>query len=151
MSGLMTWWNGREPRERMLLSVLAVVASLFALVFLLVLPLQSASARADAALERARADRLAVSRLPSTTQAAGQARSAFDRTALVGTARARNVRLTRVQPDADGSLSVWIDDTQTAALYGFFEDLLGSYDATLERVIISADGNGQLSAQFVVR
>ncbi|MGB6318100.1 MAG: type II secretion system protein GspM, partial [Litorimonas sp.] len=76
---------------------------------------------------------------------------AFDRSALVAAARARDIRLTRVQPGNDGSLSVWIDEAQTRPFYGFLEDLLTGYDTTLDSVIVSSDANGRLSAQFVVR
>ncbi|MEM7728393.1 MAG: type II secretion system protein GspM [Pseudomonadota bacterium] len=143
------WWAMREPRERVLLAVLGGLALVFLLVFALLLPLQDARARASAELDRARADLVAASRLSPAVDPSS--RAPFDRAVLVNIARAADIRLTRVQPGQDGSLSVWIDDAQTLALYGFFEDLLTDYTASMDSVIVSSDANGRLSAQFVVR
>lgn len=151
-SALRNWWEVREPRERVLLSVLALVATLFALVVLLLLPLQSARAEADAGLERARAELAIVARVaPGLASGAPSARTPFDRSALISVSRAHGIRLTRVQPAADGSFAVWIDDAQTASLYAFFEDLLSRHAVTMERAVVSADANGRLSAQFTLR
>ncbi|MEL6686545.1 MAG: type II secretion system protein GspM [Pseudomonadota bacterium] len=149
MAQLSNWWDRREPRERLLLSILAPVATLFILIFGLILPVQSARADATADLKRAQADLIAVSRLTPASEGAG--RLPFDRSVLVTVARAQDVRLTRVQPGTDGTLSVWIDEAQTQRLYAFFDALLSDYAVGLDQVIVSADANGQLSAQFVVR
>lgn len=143
------WWDMREPRERILLGVLAGLVSLLVLIFGLLLPIQSARANAAADLDRAKADLVAVSRLSPSEDVA--VRTPFDRSVLITIARAQDVKLTRVQPGSDGSVSVWIDDAQTQRLYGFFDTLLSDYAVGLDQVIISADANGRLSAQFVVR
>jgi hypothetical protein len=56
-----------------------------------------------------------------------------------------------MQPGDDGSFAVWIDDAQTASLYGVFDDLLSDYAVTMDRAVVSVDANGRLSAQFTVR
>lgn len=147
---LLTWWEGREPRERLLLGVLGVLIAVFLLVFAIVLPIQSARSDATAQLNRAKSDLVAVSRLSGPSDR-GAVRAPFDRSVLITVARAQGVKLTRVQPGSDNSLSVWIDDAQTDRLYGFFDALLSGYAANLDQVIVSADANGRLSAQFVVR
>ena len=146
---IIDWWDGREPRERVLLSVLGAIVAIFIVIFGLILPLQSARANADASLNRAQADLVAVSRLSSTD--ATTTRLPFDRSVLIQIANGADIKLTRVQPGSDGTLSVWIDDAQTQRLYGFFETLLSDYAVGLDQVIVSADANGRLSAQFVVR
>ena len=92
---------------------------------------------------------MAVSRLSSSD--ATTTRLPFDRSVLIQIANGADIKLTRVQPGSDGTLSVWIDDAQTQRLYGFFETLLSDYAVGLDQVIVSADANGRLSAQFVVR
>lgn len=149
MARLSNWWDSRVPRERLLLSLLGALLGLFILVFGLILPVQSAHADATADLKRAQADLIAASRLTPATE--DTARLPFDRSVLVTVARAQDVRLTRVQPGNDGTLSVWIDEAQTQRLYAFFDTLLSDYAVGLDQVIVSADANGQLSAQFVVR
>lgn len=143
------WWDGREPRERQLLAVLAGLVSLFLVVFVVILPLRAVASNAQSDLMRAKSNLALVSRLTPSQGAAGS-RAPFDRSVLITVARTQNVKLTRVQPDGDGSFSVWIDDAETQLLYGFFEGLIGRYDVTLDRVVVSADANGRLSAQFTV-
>ncbi|WP_298914524.1 type II secretion system protein GspM [uncultured Algimonas sp.] len=150
MSGLPNWWMAREPREQLLLGILAGLAAVFLLVFILILPVQAAGTSARADFDRAKSDLALVSRLPQTGSGSAS-RAPFDRAALVAVANAQSVKLTQVQPSGDGAFSVWIDDAETRRLYGFFETLLGDYAATLERVVVSADANGRLSAQFTVR
>lgn len=145
-----SWWDGREPRERILLGILAGLLSLFLLVFLVILPLQSLSDRAETELRQAKSNLTLVSRL-APTSGSGTTRAAFDRSVLITVARDQNIRLTRVQPGTDGTFSVWIDEAETAALYGFFDALIGGYAVQLDRVVVSTDANGRLSAQFTVR
>lgn len=143
------WWDGREPRERLLLMVLAGLASLFLIIFVVVLPLRALTSNAQSDLVRAKSNLALVSRLTPSQGTAGL-RAPFDRSVLITVARTQNVKLTRVQPDGEGSFSVWIDDAETQPLYGFFEGLIGEYAVTLDRVVVSADANGRLSAQFTV-
>lgn len=145
------WWNSREPRERVLLMVLAVLAALFLLVFALILPLRGANAASQAKLERAQSDLALVQRVVPRLTAGAAARAPFDRAALIRVSSARNVKLARVQPGDDGSLSVWIDEAQTDALYGLLNDLTTNYTATPERVSLTTDWSGRLSAQFTLR
>lgn len=152
MIGAMTgWWDGREPRERLLLAVLSALVTVFLIIFAVVLPLQAASSAAKSDLDRAKSNLALVSRLSPTQGSTVGPRAAFDRSVLITVARTQNVKLTRVQPDGDGSFSVWIDEAETRALYGFFSDLIGGYAVTLDRVVVSADANGRLSAQFTVQ
>lgn len=148
-AGFTQWWDGREPRERILLGVLSGLVAVFLIIFVVVLPLRAATSTADARLDRAKAELALVSRLSPPAGAAGP-RAPFDRSVLITAARAQNVKLTRVQPDGDGAFSVWIDDAETAPLYAFFDDLIGAYAVTLDRVAVTADANGRLSAQFTV-
>ena len=149
IGSVQVWWGEREPRERLLLSVLGALLALFGIIFLLVLPIQAARGDAVSSLDRAKADMIAVSRLQVQTGQTG--RAAFNRAVLVNVARTEDVKLTRVQPGADTTLSVWIDEAQTERLYAFFETLLTDYSASLDQVVISSDANGRLSAQFTIR
>lgn len=151
ISTVTRWWDGREPRERLLLALLSALVTIFLIIFAVILPLQAASATAKSDLVRATSNLALVSRLTPTQGSAAGPRAAFDRSVLITVARTQNVKLTRVQPDGEGSFSVWIDEAETRALYGFFSDLIGDYAVTLDRVVVSADANGRLSAQFTVQ
>jgi type II secretory pathway component PulM len=141
------WWDVREPRERQLLAVLAGLITIFLIVFAVILPLRAAASTAQSELTQAKSNLALVSRLTPNQGAAGP-RAPFDRSVLITVARTQNVKITRVQPDGEGSFSGWIDDAETQPLYGFFEGLIGEYDVTLDRVVVSTDANGGLSAQF---
>lgn len=143
------WWDGREPRERSLLAVLLGLVTVFLIIFAVVLPLRAATSNAQSDLVQAKSNLALVSRLTPSQGTAGP-RAPFDRSVLITVARAQNVKLTRVQPDGNGSFSVWIDEAETQRLYGFFDDLIGAYAVSLDRVVVSADANGRLSAQFTV-
>jgi type II secretory pathway component PulM len=152
MIGTVTaWWDGREPRERLLLAVLSALVTVFLIIFAVILPLQAAITTAKADLNRAKFNLALVSRLNPQQGAAAGPRAAFDRSVLITVAREQNVKLTRVQPDGEGSFSVWIDEAETQPLYGFFNGLIGDYAVSVDRVVVSADANGRLSAQFTVQ
>lgn len=144
-----SWWDGRDPRERLLLAILSGLVAVFLIIFAVVLPLQAATSNAQSDLLRAKSNLALVSRLTPSQGTAGP-RAPFDRSVLIAVARTQNVKITRVQPDGNGSFSVWIDEAETQSLYGFFNDLIGAYAVTLDRVVVSADANGRLSAQFTV-
>lgn len=152
ITALTSWWDGREPRERFLLMGLGLILMVFLLVFALILPVQSVRDSAQTDLDRAKSELAIVSRIAPTLGAAGTgARAPFDRSVLINVSGTHGVKLTRVQPGDDGSFAVWIDDAQTASLYGVFDDLLSNYAVTMDRAVVSADANGRLSAQFTVR
>ena len=145
------WWTGREPREQLLLGVLGGLLLVFALVFAVILPLADARADADRALDRARAGYDIVARTSPATSGDTSARAPFDRAALLEAARAQGLQITRIQPADGAGLSVWIDDAQTAPLYALFDTLLTEYSGRMDRVVVSADNAGRLSAQFTIR
>ena len=127
-----------------------MIVALFLIVFIVILPLQAAKTNADSSLTRAKSDLALISRLNPPQGTAGP-RAPFERSVLITVAGAQNIKLTRVQPGGDGTFAVWIDEAETQRLYAFFDDLIGGYAVTLERVVVSANANGQLSAQFTVR
>ena len=145
------WWEAREPRERLLLGVLGALLGVFVLVFAVILPVMDARADADRALARAQADYNIVARTLPRAGAGSAERTLFSRSALLDAARAEGLQITRIQAGREGDLSVWIDDAQTTALYAMFDALLTDTTASMDRVVVSADGNGRLSAQFTVR
>lgn len=149
-SPITLWWDGREPRERVLLAVLGGLVSIFLIIFIVILPVRSTAAAADAQLARAEAELRLVSRLAPAAGPDG-IRTAFERSVLISIARDQNIKLTSVQPGPDGTITVRVDNVQTLPLYDFFEALVSGYAVTLDRVQVTADGNGRLSAQFTVR
>ena len=145
------WWNGREPRERVLLGVLAALLGVFVLVFALVLPVLDARASAQSALKRAEGEMRIVSQVAPGASADTTARQPFSRSVLLDAARTEGLSVTRIQAAGEGGFAVWIDDANTQGLYAMLDTLVNGSTATLERVIITTNANDKLSAQFTVR
>lgn len=145
----MNWFNAREPRERILLMVLAGLLALFLVWFV---ASRESGPNGASELEAAQTDRELWLRAAPRLNASGATgdRSAFTRGALVEIARKRSVALSRVQPQNGGGLSVWIEDAPTPALYGLIEDLVSSYAVEVETALMTTAPNGGLNAQLTL-
>jgi len=146
---MMDWFNSREPRERILLLVLAGLLALFLAWFV---STRETGPDGTAALEAAQTDRKlwlrASPRLGSGT-ITGE-RSEFSRGVLVDLARQRGVSLSRVQPQPGDGLAVWIDDASTPAFYGLVDDLISRYSVTVDTALITTAPNGGINAQITL-
>jgi len=146
---MMSWFNSREPRERILLMILAGLLVIFMAWFALN---RERGPDGSSALEAAQTDRKlwlhASPRMGSKT-AIGN-REAFTRGSLNVMARKRGVNLSRVEPQAGGSLSVWIDDAPTTALYGWIEDLVTGYSVKVDAAQMTTAPNGGINARLTL-
>jgi general secretion pathway protein M len=146
---MMSWFQSREPRERVLLMIMSAMLALFVAWFLVN---RESGPAGHSELEAAQIDReLWVRAAPkmSSTGAISE-RAAFTRGALIDIARKRGVELSRMQPQSGGGLTVWIEDVGTAAFYGVINDLVSGYTVNVENVVISTTLNGVLNAQFTL-
>lgn len=146
---MMTWFNSREPRERVLLMILAGLLVVFLAWFALT---RESGPDGVTALEAAQTDRelwlRAAPRLASGA-VAGE-RAEFTRGALVESARNRSVSLSRVQPQSNGGLSIWIEDAPTTAFYGLIEDVISKYSVSVETALLTTAPNGGINAQLTL-
>jgi len=145
----MDWFKSREPRERILLMILAAMLAVFAAWFIVT---RESGPDGRASLEAAQMDRelwlRAAPRLGA--RAAIGERSEFTRGVLVDAARQRRVDLSRVQSQAEGGLSVWIEDAPTSALYGLINDLVSSHSVKVDTAVITTAPNGGVNAQLTL-
>lgn len=146
---MMTWFKSREPRERVLLLILAGLLFVFAAWF--VLNRESGPSGSDA-LEAAQTDREFWLRAAPKlgTRAATGARAEFTRGALIEAARKRNVDLSRVQPQTGGGLTLWVEDASTQAFYAILEDLVSNYAVDVDTALITAASSGGINAQVTL-
>lgn len=146
---MMNWFNAREPRERLLLMILAGLLIVFLAWFALT---RESGPDGAKSLEAAQVDRKlwlrAAPRL-GPTAAAGE-RADFTRGSLVDMARKRGVNLSRVEPQTGGGLSVWIDDAPTTSLYGWIEDLVTGYSVKVDDVQMTTAPNGGVNARLTL-
>ena len=145
----MNWFNSREPRERVLLLILAALLAMFVAWFAVT---RESGPDGTTVLEAAQADRKlwlrAAPRLSSGPVVGDRAE--FTRGVLVEKARQRGVSLSRVQPQSGGGLTVWIDDAGTPALYGLIEDLVSGYTVEIDTALITTAPNGGVNAQLTL-
>ncbi len=146
---MIDWFQSREPRERVLLIIMAVLLALFVAWFAVS---RDSGPSGQSELEAAQIDRELWLRAAPKLSAgsAGAERAAFTRGVLIDVARKRGVDLSRMQPQSNGSLTVWIEDVSTPALYGVINDLIAGYAVDVDTAMISTAPDGALNAQFTL-
>ena len=147
----MSFLDDRTPRERLLILTALGLAVLLIGWMLIVRPLTQAHDTAVLAQSKAVRDYDLVQRgLPYLTQTRSD-RQAFDRNAVIATARDINISISRVQPENDGDLKVWFEDSTSDQVYAFLNRLTDTYNAGVELVQMNRRPNGQISAQITLR
>lgn len=143
----MTWFNSREPRERILLLILAGLLVVFMVWFAMT---REGGPDGSSALEAAQTDREFWLRAAPKLNAGASTgtRDDFTRGALIESARKRGVNLSRVQPQSGGGLTVWVEDASTPAFYGIIQDLVSTYSVEVESALITAAPSGGVNAQL---
>lgn len=144
------WWDMRAKSERILLAIMAALILLFSIWQFMLSPLLRGQDTAERALIKAQADYAVIARTAPQMPNTNANVQPFDRAILISLARKSDIRLSRVQPETDGSLSVWVDGAATPAIYDLMEDLLTGYSVSLTRMNLAASGTG-VSAQFTLR
>ena len=145
----MTWFKSREPRERVLLMILAGLLVLFVAWFALT---RESGADGSTALDAAQTDRefwLRASPQLNVGTVVG-ARAEFTRGALIETARKRGMDLSRVQPQSGGGVTLWVEDAATPTFYGVIQDLVTNYAVDVDSALITAAPSGGVNAQLTL-
>ena len=144
------WWLDRAPRERVLLAVLGVVATLALLIVLVVKPLQAArgQAMADIRTYETLSAGLAAS---GGRPAAGPVRSGPVAQILTTTAAGFGLTVQRVEPEGDRTRVV-MDAVPYDAVLRWLADLESGGGLTLSEVRLDRGGAaGQVNVQLVVQ
>lgn len=153
MNALRTWWQAREPRERIMVSVMLVAIAAFVAWYGVLSPLRHARDAAQARYLRAVA---ALAETESTLATLGQARgtrpavrgAAFaDR--IVDSAGAAGVAISRRDTDADSSLVLGIDGVAANTLFAWLDALRRDHGiAPLALEIDKRDGRLRAELRF---
>lgn len=142
-------WAEREPREKLLLSIMATILSAVIFWQFILSPVLSAKSEANSALLRAERDYMTVSKaIPSLSSSGATSTQRFNQAILIEAASQRGLNVSRVQPDGNKSLSVWIDTQDTTAFYTMLNDVITKNGAILSRATLSTSANQTLSAQL---
>lgn len=145
----MTWFKSCEPRERILLMILAGLLALFIAWFAMT---RDSGPDGFTALDAAQTDRefwLRASPKLNAGVVTG-ARAEFTRGALIEVAGKRGMNLSRVQPQSGGGVTVWVEDAATPLFYGVIQDLLTNYAVDVDSALITAAPSGGVNAQLTL-
>lgn len=146
----MNWIKRLAPRERLLVGLAALLVTLFVIWQFLMTPVLSGADTAQRQLDAAKRDYTIVSAgLPALSQQNGALnKAAFDRNAVIETARKMNVVISRVQPADNGSLQVWLEDAPAQNINSFLSELDNRYSVTTSKAQMTRKDGGTVAAQF---
>ncbi|WP_101925368.1 MULTISPECIES: type II secretion system protein GspM [Luteimonas] len=150
------WWRERQPRERAMLGVMAVLVAAFVYVYGLLLPLRQARDTAQlrqqdaaTALADARANAASLATLDSTMPVP-PADAATLRTAVLDGAARAGLGITRESTGDDGSLVIEVETATAGQLLGFLDALRQRYGLAPTTLSAAAtDGQLRVQAAFV--
>jgi general secretion pathway protein M len=154
LARLQQWFNGLESRERLIVSIGAIVVGLTLLYLLIWEPVAKAHQHreADLALSRQLANR--IERLPAQdakNAGGGSSRglsllSAVDQASKTGTL---NKPLSRIQPEGDTEVKIWIEGVSFDALVRWIDQLHQRDGIIVRAAQIEKDPSpGAVSAQL---
>ncbi len=146
----MKFFNSRTPREQLLIALMLVLVVLFAIWQFLINPMIEAKANADAKRTKALNELSIVQRAVPQLRTSESTTQTFDQAAVFNTARNVNIAISRIQPQDDNALKIWIEDTPSTTLYGFLLALSRDYAVDITRVNINRRDNGLVSAQITL-
>ena len=147
----MSFLSSRSPRERGLIYLALALAIILGVWTLAVRPVLSGHSSAEQAQAWALRDHgLVQAGLPYLTQTRAD-RQPFDRNSLISAARAADIPISRVQPENDGDIKVWFEDSSSEKVFRFLDETTRTYNAAIELVQINRRPDGVISAQITLR
>ena len=147
------WWQGREPRERVMLAVMALLVAAFAWWYGLLWPLRALRDGAEAHLDRAAVALLAVEAEVAILAASGAPAPAASGEAqqhrILASLREAGLTPSRQRTAADGAFVLEFDRVGSPELFGWLGQLAtGDGLAPSSLRVERADGRLQAEAGF---
>lgn len=145
-------WQARAPREQMLLAVLGMLLAGLGYWLLVFSPsraaAQAAQARFVAASQSLLEVEAGVAALSGTAAAPARANGGSLRAELARTAEAAGLKITRLQPDNDGAVAVWLEPAPVGALFGWMAGLSQEQGIVVKRLTLAKGEAGLAQAQI---
>lgn len=157
------FWSGLSPRERTLIGVAAAILVLVGGWYGVVNPLLSARANAERAwlrtgddlvnVERAAARARAATGAPQKQQNSRPANqsAAGLRAATAGAARAAGLSISRLQPEGETAVRVWIDEAPATDVYDWLLKAEREHGLSVQEAsLVSRRGDGRVSVEVTL-
>ncbi len=143
LQGMPVWWQGRAPRERIMVSVMVVAIAAFIGWYALLVPLRHWRSSAQARYDQA-AEALLVARASHAGTVA-----AIPLARIAQSARDATITITRQQRSPTGTLAVQIDTVTSPVLFAWLEQLRQRHGLTPSALEITRhDGQLQVRCTF---
>ena len=154
-TGAWRWYAGREPQERPIIAglvLLVVIAVLWMLIWKPISDWQTLESNrfqnAQATWDWMQANE-ADARAKARQASSGQDRERSLLPLVTREANSQGIRLNRLQPEADGAVSVVVQAQPFNAVIEWLARLQDSHDVTVQRVSVDAEGKpGLINAQI---
>jgi len=149
----MSYWNNLEARERWLVGTALGLVLILAMVFLLIRPIMDGKSKAERAQINAQSDLALIQKhrslLSGKTTSTGTLK--MDRNSLFQTARANNLEMTKLNPESDGAIKVWFEESSSQQVYKFIVDTTSQYAAVVSSAQFTRKKNGKVSVVLTFR
>lgn len=149
----MNYWNNLEARERWLVGSALSLVLILAMVFLVIRPILDSVAKAERAQFNAQSDLALIKKHQSllSGKSTGTGTLKMDRNSLYQTAQANNLEMTRLNPEADGAMKVWFEETSSQQVYKFIDDTTSKYAAIVSSAQFTRKKGGKVSVVLTFR
>jgi type II secretory pathway component PulM len=142
------WWDARTAREKVLLLGAAALAAVIVYWQLLFTPLHQAAEDAQRRHAVAVADLRAVEAARAALDAApAQAPRISSVRAELRSAADAGLVLSRMQPEANGAVTVWFEPAPAPVLFGWIAQLSRERGVSVSRIAVEQAGEGRVQAQ----
>lgn len=152
LNRVLEMWHARAPREQMLLGVLGVLLIGLSYWLLVLGPAragaQAARARFVAASENLQEVEAGVAQLVGAAPAAARANGGSLRAELSRSAEVASLKITRLQPDSDGAVAVWLEPAPPSSVFAWISGLYREKGIAVKRLTLSKSENGLAQAQI---
>ena len=149
---MMDRFNELSLREKILVGVMMALIAVFIIFQFIIMPLTRFHNSAQQAQIKAQADRAYTEQNISRLQAGGtgaQPGTPFSRGALVTASRASGIEnLSRIQPQPNGDIKVWLDNVSAPALFSFLQRVERQYITRVTGAQITRRDADLVSAQI---
>jgi type II secretory pathway component PulM len=148
---MMTRFNMLTLREKIMVMVMIGLIALFIIGQFILAPLMRFHSNAAQAQQKAQNDRAFIEQNIGRLNiaAASQGREIFSRTALLDMSRQAGIeRVSRIQPQPNGDIKVWMDDVASQQVFTFLQNIDSRYETRVTAAQMTRQDTGFVSVQI---
>lgn len=151
LKSLLELWHARAPREQKLLAVLGVLLAGLGYWLLVLAPARAAAQAAQVRFVAASASLLEVeagtAQLLGGSAAPARVNGGSLRAQLAQSAQAAGLKITRVQPDSDGAVAIWLEPAPAGSVFAWMGGLYREKGIAVKRLTLAKGEAGLTQAQ----